>query len=398
MSIIYEQKWDNVYLKMDTESETASTGLHINELTITESFDTGVPYMSMQLLDRAGDITNLTGIDPNGVYNIHFGKNEKETVTIPFQVSTVRESNRVSGAMENVALDISFLEEGWKTFLKGHRSRSWKDSKNSEVLKEIAKESGYYPEVTTTSGNKDIIQPYWSNAKMTSWLASNSTTEVDGITVGGMIYGITTDKRFLAKPINEFYKKYARWAFKLGDDVILDDISFPVATITRESIPQMIGGTAGYNSKHFDYNTKEFVTNNVKYSDSKTTQLSEWAYLSKDLETADHVTYGGRDIDYKHVTEDQLLRLMGGNTMMDITVGGNPNYHIGDKVTILIEGTESTNVLVNEQFSGDYIILRVDHKIRMSEKLFVSELILGRSGVNGLDFKGLAATSGIKQK
>ena len=391
--IILEEQWvDSFYFRFESDHPAVSSAIGVEKISLYEGFDKSVPMMRMSLTDGLGDIMNDTRIAPEFEYRLHVGSTTTDAEVMTFNPSKIEYANRTGGAVEYVGMDMLFLASKWRGLIKGNHSRSWKNKKNSDVASIIAEENGYTSDVDESFGFSNVIQPNWSNSKFLNWMASNSFKSDGGI-VGGYMFTTTLDDRLLFKTVDTMNGQMAKKVYVLSYEGLSKDNTFANFQVSHGYAAGLMSGGSGYTAKHFDYDNKSWVNNEVKFSNSNSTQLSDWAFVADEDETADNTYWGGRDVSTPVSASTRNIRSVMDSTAIVITVKGDISLHVGDLINVLIGGNTNNGQIVNEIYSGDWLISELQHDIDFKEKTFTTTLTLNRSGINGVRVKGLTRSS-----
>ena len=151
-------------------------------------------------------------------------------------------------------------------------------------------------------------------------------------------------------------------------------------------------GSGGYEYIYFDYNTKEFIKDTKKLSDSSQRQLSDWSYVATDHSEAQRRYFGGRDTATPMLAENRILDVSNSIQSLDISISGDITLHIGDIINVIIPPSQNSKTIVNETYSGYWMIGKVNHDISIDSGNFVSHLSLIRSGFDGKKLKDFEKT------
>lgn len=392
--IIFEEEWpDNFYIRFESEHDTALNAIGIKKIGIIETMTIGSPFLMMNFFDGFGDLINLAYFSPDAEYNFYIGKSKEENVKVPVKLSMLEFENTIIGAPENVAFDLTFLSNHWNDLLKDTKSRSWKDKKYSEVVEEIIVEIGIEEyDIEPTADLFDIIQPDWTNYQMLKWLSENSKNEIG---IAGYDFGFTTEGKFFFNTYNKMYSQKTEKKYTLSTVANDERPTFATLNFSNNYSGMLNQGGFGLNHTHFDYETKTFTTTKTKYSDSNVVQISDWNFISEEHETASKRFYGGRDINTKTTAENRISNIVNSFYKANIIIKGDMNLHIGDVISLEIPPSQfaTRKAVINEKYSGTWLIQKVDHDLDFDTKVFSSRLTLVRTGMNGTRLKGFTKTT-----
>lgn len=388
--IVFEEEWkDNFYMKMESYHDNAMSGLSVNGLSLTETFS-GSPFLVLRMQDSVGDLISHTYISPDADYDLYIGESQLSNTKSSFSLSVNNMENINKGKVENVAIDLTFVNSKWNKFLSANHSRSWKDKRYSEVVADITGMNDYSSDIEDTLGKFDVIQPNWTTIKFIRWLAKQAIN-VDG--VGGYEYGLTSDDKLIFKSLDTLYSARPKKVLMLSTPNNDFNLFFDQFNIRQDYAPMITHGAGGIAYTYFDYDTKTFVTGSKKISDSNTRQLSDWAYISEEHNNANKVYCGGRDTHTPSVTESKVLNVANSIQKLSLTTHGDTTLHIGDIIEIVIPSSEFSKTILAEQYSGFWMIGKLMHSIDFEEKTFQTSLTLIRAGINGIKIKGLVKTA-----
>jgi len=216
--------------------------------------------------------------------------------------------------------------------------------------------------------------------------------------IGGYDFGLTLDDRLIFTSLDSLYNKKPVKSVILAtpDD---ESVGLVISTfnIKQDYAPMMIQGAGGLSYTYFDYDKKEYVTGTKTISDTNSRQLSDWSFIAEEHNTAKKVFDGGRDTNTPTVAESRITNAA--NSIQKITVNtqGDIGIHVADIIDIIIPSSEYSKTVVNEKYSGRWMVGKVLHNIDFDNKSFQSNLTLIRAGINGTELKGLVKTKKGKQ-
>jgi len=394
--VLFEENWvDNFYIKLESTHDTAASGLQISSIGVTETLSSGSPFLVMYIQDAFGDLINHTYISPDAVYDLYIGKDKDDNTKSSFSMSVNNMENVHVGKTETIALDLTFMSDKWNKFIREAHSRSWKDTSYSDVVKDIITENEFSDvDVETTQGRYDVIQPNWSNMKFVKWL-SQQAVNTEGNT--GYDFGVTLDNRMIFKSLDTLYKSKPKRSVILAAPNNEFEFSFHNFSIKQNYAPMIIQGAGGLTYTYFDYDTKTYITDTKTVEDSGTRQLSDWAFIAESHNTATKIHDGGRDIDTPTVAESKITSVANSIQKVSINMVGDFDLHIGDVINILIPSSEFSTTLLNEKYSGYWLIGEILQDVDFVNKTFQSNITLIRAGINGTELKGLVKTTKGKQ-
>lgn len=390
--VLFEEEWtDNFYMKLESDHDSAASGLQVSSIGITETLSFGSPFLVLYMEDAYGDLINHTYISPDASYDLYIGVDKNNNSMSSFSMSVNSMENASIGKPQNIAIDLTFMNSKWDKFIRDTYSRSWKEKSYGDVVKEIATENGFITDdIEDTTGKFDVIQPNWSNLKFIKWM-SKQAVNADGNS--GYDFGLTLDNRLIFASLDKLYSGKAVKALILSDPTNDTDVLFGSITIKQNYAPMIMQGAGGLKYTYFDYDTKTYVTDTKDITDSNSRQLSDWAFIAEEHSTSTKMFDGGRDTNTPNVAATKVANTSNSIQKITITTKGDIDLHIGDTVNIVIPSSEFSKTLVNEKYSGYWLVGEVLHNIDFTNKMFESNLTLIRAGINGTELKGLVKTS-----
>jgi hypothetical protein len=391
---IFEEEWtENLYVKFESEHNTTANGIGIKRLSIIETMELGSPFLNMKLIDTFGDLMNLHYISPKDDYIFTLGRSDVSAVAHPFKLSVSNMSNLSLGKTENLSMDVTFISSIWDKNTKDTHCRGWSQMTYSAILEELMVEMGVEEyDIEPTDGVFDVIQPNWTNFQLIKWMslhAVNTTGQT------GYQYGFTSNGKFFFKTIDKLYSQKPVKAYFLGKPA-KNVVSFGQFEIKHEYQPVNQQGGFGMEYEYFDYETKQWITGQKKYSETDNRQLSDWCYICKEHENAVNNFSGGRDTNTEKVAESHITNVANFNQKIEIQISGDVDVHVGDVIELLIlSGQYTAEYIINEKYSGYWMINKVTHDVLFDSKEFKTYLTLTRNGYNGVekDLKGFVKTT-----
>lgn len=386
---------DSYYVKLESEHNSQIRSGLINSLSLFESLSSGSPIMSLKLVDEFGDLLTHNYISPSSTYDLYIGKSLSESKKSSFSLSKAEAENSVYGKTMGVSFDLTFISSIWPKLMKNTHSRSWENTRYSDVVQEIAEEVGFEDyEIEQTSGQYNVIQPDWTNIQLLNWIrrrAANSSN------LPGYEMGSRLDGKLFFKTFNNLYQEKPVKDLILADEDIQTNHVFGNLHVKQEYASTLTQGGFGLNSSHFDWEQKKFVTNKKKISDTNQIQVSDWWFIAEEHEEAEKRFYGGRDTNTPLVAENKIADIANSVQTIDITISGDIDLHVGDILNIIIlSDKESSDKNVNDWYSGYWMIGKLAHNISFENNVFTTHLTLIRSGINGLDIDGLVKSKAGK--
>lgn len=389
--VMFEEEWkENFYMKMESDHDSAASGLQISSIGLTETLSFGTPFLVIKMQDALGDLINHTYISPDAVYDLYLGESQDNNNKSSFSISVNNMENITIGKTEDIALDLSFINSNWDKMLRDTTSKSWKNKKYSDVVKELADKYEFNTDdIEESGGLQDIIQPNWSDIKFIRWMVKQA---INTRGIGGYDFGLTLDNRMIFATLDKLYDKKPSKVVILSTPNNKVDLFFSGFTIKQDYAPMLIQGASGLKYTYFDYATKKYITGTRSITDSDARQMSDWAFIAEEHNTANKSYDGGRDITTADVVASKVSNSANSIQKITITTKGDINTHIGDIVSVVIPSSEFSKTIINEKYSGHWLVGKILHNVDFESKTFQSTITLVRAGINGVDLKGLIKT------
>lgn len=385
--IIFEESIEGIYyIKLESEHDSRMSLASVIGVKITEELGAASPILTVQLADSTGDLFAINTLSHVADYKFSIGYSLDDNITIPMNVSNFDMSNSSYGSPEDMYLNVDFMGSNWTKLLKDTHSRSWTGMKYSDVIQEIIEDSGYEVfDIDATDSPDHVIQPGWTNLQLIRYISEICTTEEE---IPGYVFSSTIDKRFLFKSYNSLNEKKAKFNFIMGESEEEGKISFGQITVVHDYLPKLIHGGFGFNSVNYNFFTKEIVEHPILFSESNQAQLSDWSIIAEEHESPSRTFYGGRDTSTLISAETKLVSLVNNTQSIEIPIEGNYEIHVGDKVDIFIPPSQFSEQVVNEYYSGEWLVKKVEHEVSLKDRSFITRLTLIRAGLNGVSLDG----------
>ena len=196
---------EKYYLKLDIESdeEINMSAFSINSVSVIETIMGSTPYLNIKFIDALGELISIHPIIPDTEFNITFGTNKETALISKFKLSTMNYSPLSNADTESVLVSSDMIHNKWEEMFKKTYSRSWNNKKYSEVITDVIKDMEFdETDIEETSKVFNVIQPSWTNSNFIKWLSKNSVNKQD---IGGFVYFITLDNRFVFSSFDNLY-------------------------------------------------------------------------------------------------------------------------------------------------------------------------------------------------
>ena len=392
----------NYTVKIETETDIDDdvAGFRPISLVLEEGIGYMSPMLRLRLIDLTGVLVDESKLPPDEVFTVHIGRDDESLEEFEFQLSKLSMENIQPQSPSRLALDLYFLIEGWEDFGYKRHNRSWKGDEYSDVVEEIAGDSGFDPDVEDTEefenlgqeNDENIIyQLHWTNFQLLNWIAKRARSDEHGCC--GFIFGIKANKEFFFKTPNELYEEDEEIEYvytpAFNDEDFDEDEPIYNIEVVNDYASLLKHGASGFKYKWFDYMEKEYEEDESEIEDTGVDKLSDHFYIAEEHLDQKGYYYGHRDTKAKDVAEARIVHLAHSIQKVRIMVKGNQDLHIGDIVKIVIASVVDNDF--NETLSGKYMISGLTHKISFDEKNgrgFWTELTLQRAGPSG-DVEGV---------
>lgn len=373
-----------VALSTDTpEQQLAASKIRLVE--IHEVMGTATPTLLLDYIDGTG-VTLDAYNNPNQTYTLTYGTDSLNITTSRFKYVNNNIVGMAGGRSDLLGIRTMLFGEKWFEMYAIKHRRSW-NAPYSSAIKEISTEFSDFQDIETTKESDIIIQPNMTNFEFIKWVSR---------VVGGDYRFITrTDGRFVFKSFGTLSQQQIYRGYILNENSFNDkDKNRSDCKNLRIKTPYMVSGDNGAWGRvayYFDYNKKKFITEDINYSDSEQPQLSDWAYISNRHVNNQQVVDFGRNTNAPTEAMRGVLNSVNSEVEVSIQINGDFDIHAGYVVELLIPGTEAQGTLVNQSYSGKYVVKSVIHQIGMSGSVntFITTLELVRQGINNKVEKGM---------
>lgn len=370
---------EDLYMKVESDFPSEIFSVAAQSVTLVETLSAASPIMVLRLADQFGDLVNHTYISPDTSYDVYFGKSPNENMKCSFSLSVGTASNYASGVIENVAMEINFLRHNWEKLISQTHSRSWNNVRYSDVVRQIAEEAGFTSfDIEETDERLSVIQPGWTNIQLLKWIQgqARSTSGISGFDIGARL-----DGSFIFKTFDKLFDQKPKFEYILSDEYSEDSIWD--MNIIQEYSPMTTQGAFGITYSYFDYENKEFKTDDMVLSETNQRQISDRYFLAKSHEVPMRRMYGGRNTRLVNEAENRILQTANSIQSLKITVKGNTNLHIGDMINIVLQSSRVSKSPVSEPYSGYWLVSKVSHFVSFQSKMHQTVLELSRPGMDG---------------
>lgn len=403
---------DSLYVRLESSVDNGLTGITPVSVDMAEGLSYPSPMVSITFIDMVGDLFNTTKIDPNAEYHLYVGRDLDELVDCRMKVSKVKFHNQSLSKSQEIVFTIHFTYVGWYEMVAKKYNRSWSESKISDVIEEITEECDF-EEIDVSQTNtvyERLIQPHWSNTVFINWLRQMEESDP----YGHIEYGTTLRGRFICKSLAKMINEQASKAFsgklpvlklqgeydedrdrvdskKKNNETVVYFVRFDVTDHYMNSI---MNGSGGMRSIWYDTENDELHDEEIKYSESNSSQLTEFGPIKTNHESVNNVHIGGRDSYSDQRSMHKVSNAINSTIPFDVTLESSPEISIGDMVELVIP-TPHTNAQdpFNIIYSGFYIVGAVSHSAEFKRNTFMSKLTLIRAGYDSPDLEGYVTSS-----
>lgn len=414
---------ETLFVRLTCEKDFEIAFSYPKYVKMYEVLSTGSPYVIIDFVDAIGAGTNANKIDTNAIFTLYFGRTLEESRSMRMKIAKVDHSNGIGGKSTHVGFSIHFVHESWNSFIHKTHNRGWSNIKYSDVIAQIASESGFNVlGIADTRLTKELVtQTNTSNHKLLKKIIA-SAMPVAGSN-GHFEFGVDLEGNFFCLPVSDLIKKAHESRtdrppsenrgeiplFRMDghpanvrerkDLKNKDNAGYPYLfssyEVKEDYMPMMMRGAGGITTMYYDFDSGEYRKKNNTLSSSDFDQLSEWSVVHPDDEVNNTRLYGGRDPD----TEVKGTNLLSNSTnsvqKVKIKTEGTPFIKIGDIVEVIIPNPpDMYSEPYNETYSGFYMVSGVEHMFRLHKRTAYSNILtLTRHGVDKKDLDGYARSS-----
>lgn len=399
---------DSLYVALRCDQDIGIRSIKPISLEIHENFSATSPQVILEFVDGYGDFVNHLKPSPLTRFYLDVGKNALTLSRLEMRCVSTTLSNTKAGSTEQVSFRMAFAFHEWDKLISVRYNRGWNNVRHSDVVSDIIRDIGF-PSVDispTTSVDESVVQPYWDNTTMLSYLRSISSTSNGG----HVEFGTTTTGEFFFKSIGDMIEEQRLDAIngKLPvirmEGQITDEVSraeeyqknfgypsyFMSLSGTERYSDAVSHGGGGFISGHYDFDTDTYRTGDVRYSETNNLQMSDWASIQKGDETSRVMHYGGRYPNTPGVVRNRVVDIVDSTNTVSISTEGSFDIHIGKMVELIIPVPPNAESIVPNSlmYSGFYLVSGVMHKIVFKKSTFNTLITLMREGFDGKDMKG----------
>lgn len=358
---------EQFYVKLETEFENSQAmSLEFSQMGIIEELGSITPTVTMLLRDNYGSWTTVSGLSNSQKYTFSYGADEPDGLSrsIDLKIGNFSSQNAEPAARADYDYHIDFIGYNTDKLIHGSKSRSWAESTPDEVVEKIVTDAGI-EEVDLDEAELEpvIIQPDISDASMIGQLCQRAYSYESGDKLGLFVYGMTTEQKFLFKNLNKLFDKepvktlsmtYAKYQGFEG----------MVYLKVKNRYAGMVDRAGGIKSKHFDYRTGQFNTNELLIEDLDITRLGVSTPVHEQHHGADLTRYDGRNVDAVVPHSREMAVALCNMHSLEVIMVADFEMHVGELVTLVEPTHQGTTLQDSElwQNAGDWLVTRVNHQ------------------------------------
>ena len=400
MIVIFEKGVENRYylrLEMETEGDDVRiSSFEILSISVIENMVGNSTYLNIKFVDSVGVLINTYPIIPDTLFSLTYGYSESESIIGKFKMASMTVDSLSGTDTESLMISMDLIHWKWDEIIKETHSKSWKNKKMSFVMEDIISAMEFdETDIEETESNIDVIQPSWTNSSMMKWISQNS---INTSGIGGYVYFLTLDNRFVFSTLDNLYNQ------KPVKDIThttltKDSEGYNFLKIENNYIPTLLANGFGTKYTYFDYDTKQYVSGSKVLTDIDERQLSDWYYMAKSHMKPSKHYCGGRNINTTDVIDNNLLVNANSVQKINLYVTGDIDVHIGNLINLKIPIAKriQDGEVINETYSGYWLVWKVAQLFSISDDNFQTHLFLTRNGINGKSVEGLVKTNKGKE-
>ena len=395
MLTLFKQSIPNQYyikLDIDRDEDDSLSAYNLISVSVIETMMSSTPYLNIKFIDPVSETLYQLPILPDDVFVVTYGRDKETSESSRFRFSTMKYESLNGRQLESSLISADLIHEKWDKMFKKTQSMSWSNSLYSDVVEDIVSEFEFEEvDIEKTRGSETVIQPMWNTSTFLKWLAANS---INGEGIGGYVYYITLDNKFAFTTFDSLYKKEPKRTVAYTTNVDEGD-GFNYLTVKNSYMPTLVDGGFGITSDYFDYETKEFKNAQKSITDINERQLSDWYYLAEGDNDNAFYLYGGRNPHTEDIVQNKILNKTNSVHKIELFVVGDSDLHVGDIIETVVPVPKKVqeSALINDVFSGNWLIWKVAHLFDSDSGEYTSHLFLSRNGINGKDLVGLTKTN-----
>ena len=341
----------------------------------------------MQGLIEFGPITG------NETVTIIYGKDENIEITfLIYKIGKITPLDKMS------QIEIILVDPFFVPLTQTKYSRSWKNTKISNIVKEISKNMLEIDNFHQFEDSNEIIDcfyiPYWTPLKTLTWLMKRCTGASSN-QAGYLYFNSNKGTNFITLD-NLLSKKVSD-----SNNYVLTDTSEyynnKILSRTLNGIDRMsMKKIKGAHKLGYDFETKSFLDEEYTYKDS-----------------VKNLTILGRKTLFRDISDSNIrfdMEAESDQTFLDNIYNSefNKKYSLQQTISVIVRGDEkraagdiieiewlstSPDEIVNKLMIGKYLIKSITHQFSRNQMPWIQKLVLIKNGYQDVDISELIKAS-----
>ena len=273
-------------------------------------------------------------------------------------------------------IEINFVDPYFAALTLRRYSRSWKDEKYSQIIKDIlnnmlfVRDGGFPLNVEESSNSTDFIIPYWTPRTALTFLSRRAKGKRSG-TSGYLIFnntvnGITVNAVSLNYLLLDVDRTLDKKPYVLQAQALSQDnkiLEWWINGLDRTSNQILRGGYW----RGYDFNTKSLLQVGHTYSDGadKNVMLGRKnLYTRMDDLNSSNIIVGDNDVEsLSDIAFSDWTKRYNMQFVLNIVVEGREERHAGQHIEVEWPGLqiEGVGTKLNDSLKGKYMIKSVTH-------------------------------------
>lgn len=373
------------------------------------------PMVELALDDRSNFLVEMKGLTGTETFEIGLGDKENNII---YQSYKLFKATATRHGSDSHLIKLLLISEDAAPMFTPARYKSYPSMRISDMVKEVAADLGLDVEVEATDGTYDIMCPGWTYAQFMAWLADRARSVTHG--TSGFLYFVDLDDKLhfysaeyakVKNPQLNIVRKDLADPDRYEDD----DIDLGPYRVFQNIMYMGGQGAWGITSAYFDVEANKFMLMplTVDGSQGVAAAVTDPGFTAAEIAATGSTTLKGLadslsmlsghtdgfniienngiysnvgDTDLKgSYSESRLIRAVNSMNKHELLIVGDLRARAGGLVTVQIGSPIEKNV-VNQTFSGKWIIERVTHQLVPE---YVTKILVFRAGMSGSDKAGL---------
>lgn len=403
---------DSLFIRLACDRDTRLQYFNVKNITMGESLGLMIPTIIIDVDDGSGDLINHVRLDTDAVYTLFYGRDMETANDMNFRIVDIKATNGIAGRSTNNQFKITMAHEEWQENYAALRNRAWTDAYISDIVREVIRDTTYDRAFIEDSFDisKNVIQSHSSNSQFMKSLANRGKpASRDGhyefaLTFENTFFFLSTkeliergkeDKRGNKMPI---LRLGGHPPERMRDRAYADNNNVPIGflgfSVDEHYMNSLSNGATEVEYGYFDWDDREYVSDEKRLSDLNVSQLSEWSLIRTTSEYPSKKMFGGRSKETESNAINSLSRTALNIMDIGIDIEGNLEIHSGDILEVVIPTGDDSQIPYSELYSGFYMVRSIQHKIIMESRMdFTSSLVLTRHGVDGFELSDYEKSS-----